>query len=84
MSEADRLRGTGIMWEGIPQQVHRLQDMLADFDVDVAQAGMRLLIIPYGKGDPVVINLGDEVVQEGEQFGVLRTSEDWHKDAGTA
>lgn len=84
-NEVERLAGTGVLWEGLPIQVQRIQDMLGDFEVAIAQRDLRLLIIPWGAGDPVVINLGDEVVLgENDQFGVIRTTEDHHGDAGTA
>lgn len=92
MSTAHRLKGTGIVWEGTPIQVVRMQDMLRDFSVEVAQHGLRLLIVHTDYGDPTIINLGDEVfVDEGDdndsdscQFGVIRAEEDWHGDAGHA
>lgn len=82
----EKLRQEGVTWQGNHSDVEEIQHLLNDFEVQVAQNGMRLLIINGTMnnpvGDPVVLNLGDAICFRDETMGVIRTTENHHNDVG--
>ena len=70
------LQGTGVLWQGRNSDVLDVQHLLYEYEVEVAQNGMDLLLI-RSEGDPVQVNMGDEVVldEETDQIGIIRSDE---------